>query len=189
MGLAPYLPAHRPRATPRWWIARTHKDGTITLEESATLPAPEQPCGIAAPTSLPQPFLDYLEEAHKPLAGLKLNRLLKLAREFAGRQQRGKRHPARSEEESLSALDRRRLPLFFAAQPLLHTEPTEVDVPAYLRQRDLPHAHLADNTPEAIDNRARILDALDVRIADRDYAIASYDALRAVIALVAGARA
>ena len=196
MGLAPYVPAHRPRATPRWWIARSDDSPiAITLEESASLPAPGHPCGIAAPTTLPQPFLDYLDAIQKPLAGLKLNRLLALAREFAMKQQRGSRHPARSATESLSALDRRQLPLFFAAQPLLHIHPTEVDVPAVLKAHDLPHTALGGTTPRSIDHRARILAALEkgalgtpLEVNNRDYAIANHDALRAVLALAVGAQ-
>ena len=196
IGFAPYVPPHRPRALPRWWIARS--DGTapllVALEESETLPAPEGTCGLAAPTSLPQPFLDYLAAIHNPLAGLKLNRLLALAREFAMKQQRGRRHPARHDTESLSALDRRQLPLFFAAQPLLHIHPIEVDVPAVLRAHDLPNAKLRGCAPRAVDHRARILDALKegalgspLKVRNRDYAIASHDALRAVVALAVGA--
>ena len=33
MGFAPYVPAHRPRAAPRWWVARTD-GGAVTLAES-----------------------------------------------------------------------------------------------------------------------------------------------------------
>jgi len=195
MGLAPYVPAHRPRATPRWWIARSADSPiAIALEESESLPAPEHPCGIAAPTALPQPFLDYLDAIKKPLAGLKLNRLLALAREFAMKQQRGSRHPARNATESLSALDRRQLPLFFAAQPLLHTHPTEVDVPAVLEAHGLPHTRLSGATTRSIDHRAAILAALEegalgtpLQVESRDYAIANHDALRAVIALAVGA--
>jgi hypothetical protein len=122
-----------------------------------------------------------------------LDRLLKGARIFAAAATRGRRHPLRFPLESLPALDRRRLPLFFAALPLLKSNEAarifEVDVPAVLRARGLPHAGLAGSRPAAVVHRARILAALDegalgfpVAVAARDLAVASLPALKAVVA-------
>ncbi len=193
-GLAPYLPPHRPRAAPRWWVARG--DGTplqLTLHEQAELPEPHGNLGLAAPCALPDEFLEFLNTSP---AALTTHRLLARAREFAAQRERGKKHPPRSEDESSSALDRRRLPLFHAAFPLLHLNPIELDPPAFLRKLDLPSTGLAGDRPDAVDRRTRILSALPagvlgfaVEVHERDYAIASHHALFAVLAAANAARA
>ena len=182
-GLAPYLPPHRPRAAPRWWVAQG--DGKLTLHEQAELPEPRGNIGLAAPCSLPDEFLEFLGTSP---AALTTSRLLARAREFAARRQRGKKHPRRNDTESLSVLDRRRLPLFHAAFPLLHLHPLEVDAPAFLKELGLPATGLRGDLPEAIDRRVQVLDSLEVEVVERNYAIASHHALFAVLAAVAGAR-
>ncbi|MHC4957464.1 MAG: hypothetical protein ACYTGN_03745 [Planctomycetota bacterium] len=185
LGLAPYLPPNRPRAQPRWWVACGNP---VVLEECAAPPETicvDGPCGLAAPTSLPAEFLDYLEAAKLRPDKLTANRLCAHARTFAARRQRGERHPRRSDTESLSALDRRRLPLFHAALPLLERKPLEVDVPAYLKEHELPHTGLRGPLPDAVRKRRDIVRALRLEIVDRDVAIASYDALRALVAFAA----
>ncbi len=181
LGLAPYLPHHRPRAAPRWWIARADAGGTITsLDEQESLPAVDGRAGIAAPCSLPPEFLEHLG---RPPAAMTAERLCREARVFAASRTRGQRHPLRHPGESRSSLDRRQLILHHAALPLIEVA-TEVDVHAWLRSRELPHAGLSGNLPAAIDARASILDALSVvdpRVRDR--ALANVDALRAVVCI------
>ena len=49
LGLAPYLPHHRPRAAPRWWVARADAEGGIeSLVEQESPPTVDGPAGIAA---------------------------------------------------------------------------------------------------------------------------------------------
>lgn len=182
-GLAPYLPPHRPRAAPRWWVAQG--DGTLTLHEQADLPEPRGNIGLAAPCSLPDEFLEFLGTSP---AALTTNRLLARAREFAASRERGKKHPRRTDTESLSALDRRRLPLFHAAFPLLHLNPVELDPAVFLSELGLPTTGLSGTLPQAIDRRMRILDSLGIEVVERDYAIASHHALFAVLAALAAAR-
>ena len=182
-GLAPYVPPHRPRAAPRGWVAQG--DGKLTLREQAELPEPSGHIGLAAPCSLPDEFIEYLD---KTPAAYTTNRLLAHAREFSKKRERGKKHPRR-DGESMSALDRRRLPLFHAAFPLLHLNPIELDPAAFLNELGLPTTGLSGHLPEAIDRRAQILDALDIEVVERNYVIASHHALFAVLAAVAAARA
>jgi hypothetical protein len=203
LGLAPYLPPSRPRSAARWWVASGTLEPTRLrigeLSESGAPPAVASPCGIAAPCSLPQAFLDH--------AGLRRSldfdgppdRLFRHARAFAAAVPRGQRQPLRVPHESMPALDRRRLPLFLAALPLLRGEAAphlvEVDVAATLRALGLPHAGLAGSAPRAVDARAHVLSALaegalgfPVVAVQRDYAVASLPALAAVVACAMAAR-
>jgi hypothetical protein len=184
---------------------------SLTEQDAPT--DPEGVCGLTAPCSLPAAFLEHLHlegprertlaalEAHTP------NHLFSLVRSFASRRTRGSRHPARAPQESLSSLDRRRLPLFCASIPLLRKHPTlpwgeapesvlfEVDPPAFLDALDLPSVHLSGEMPGAIERRVRILGAFQEGVAGippgdlvaRDLAVASYPALCAVIATIAAA--
>ena len=183
LGLAPYLPHHRPRAAPRWWVARTNTEGTLSsLEEQEALPEIDGPAGIAAPCSLPPEFLEHLGRSP---AAMTAERLCREARTFAASRTRGQRHPLRHPGESRSALDRRQLILHHAALPLIGVV-TEIDVPAWLRSRELPHTGLAGDLPAAIDARASILDALPVvGPILRDRALANFDALRALVCVFA----
>jgi hypothetical protein len=183
IGLAPYLPAHRPRAVARWWVACGYP---IILDECTEPPgAINGPFGLAAPISLPQEFMAYLDRLEVSPHDVTANRLFAHARKFARQRERGKRHPKRFAEETLSALDRRRLPLYHASLPLLAHNPIEVDVTAYLQQFDLPHTGLGGATPDAIRRRREVVRGLKLEIIDEDLVIASYDALRALVAFAA----
>ncbi len=219
-GYAPYLPAHRPRAAARWWTALAPKGlaprarilRIETVDESAEPPTPSGLAGLAAPCSLPDPFLAWLELAGpraSQLAALEAMtgaRLLESVRLFAARRKRGDRHPRRTRGESLPSLDRLRLPLFHAALPLLRSTRTrpfdppdppcivEVDPPALLQALGLPATGLGGDRPEAVRRRAEILEALGagaagfrVETTERDLALASGPALFAVVACVAAA--
>ena len=200
-GLAPYLPPSRPRADARWWAAHgTLKDNRLLvarLEEGPAAPGVRAACGLAAPCSLPRAFMEFLDGRRPALAD---------ARRFASGRPHGKKHPLRSDHESMSALDARRLALHLAARPLLAETPTlpwaeakppflfEVDPPAFLHALALPCAQLAGARPDAIARRARILDALyegvlgfAVELKLRDYAIASHHALAAILGAAAAA--
>ena len=200
-GLAPYLPPSRPRANARWWAAGGDLKGkrlvVARLEERAAAPEVQAACGLAAPCSLPRAFVEFLDGRRPALAD---------ARRFASRRPHGRKHPLRSDHESMSALDARRLVLHLAARPLLAEIPTlpwaeakppflfEVDPPAFLHALELPCARLAGARPEAVARRARILDALyegvlgfAVELKLRDYAIASHHALAAVLGAAAAA--
>jgi hypothetical protein len=162
-------------------------------QESETPPRPEAPCGLAAPCSLPGPFLEFLGVTRSVDVSGTPDRLHHKARAFAAAAPRGRRHPLRADHESLPALDRRRLPLFLAALPLLRSDAApllvEVDPPAVLRKIGLPHAGLAGTLPAAVDGRIRVLQGLaegalgfPVDAARREYAIASLPALSALLA-------
>ncbi|MHC4955067.1 MAG: hypothetical protein ACYTGZ_14405 [Planctomycetota bacterium] len=216
LGIVPHVPSNRPRASARWWCADGVIDGDTLrierLDEQAEAPAITAPCGLAAPCSLPSAFVAYLDSgAHREslmhvLHGWTAKRLFSAARRFASRQQRGQRHPRRHANESMSALDRRRLARFHAALPLLTTcavrpwsDDTsaylfEVDVPAWLAALDLPAHHLSGDEPEAIARRVAIVHALEegraglrLALAERAYAIATLPALEAVVAAFAAA--
>ncbi len=202
-GLAPYLAPARPRAPARWWAAagaleplhlRVHR-----IEEGPAPPPVTSTCGLAAPCSLPAPFLDFLGVRRSLDVTGPPDRLFRRAREFAAAAPHGARHPLRVPHESLPALDRRRLPLFLAALPLLRGEALplllEIDVAAVLRALGLPHARLAGGSPAAVDGRGRVLAALAdgalgfrVEVARRDYAVASAPALAALLACAMAAR-
>ena len=205
LGLAPYLPRHRPRAAARWWIARAALRGErieiASLEEQEGLPVVDALAGLAAPCTLPRAFLAHLDRLP---AECTAERLCRETRLFAATRNRGDRHPPRHPQESLSALDRRRLPLHHAALPLLAQLPlipfaatpqaapalVEVDVPALLRSRDLPHRALTGDLPAAVDARARVLKGLDALVLDdlaHDRAVANHDALRAIVSVFAAA--
>jgi hypothetical protein len=203
LGLAPYLHPARPRSPARWWAAAGTSERELlrvaTLEEGATPPSARARTGLAAPCSLPGPFLDFVGARSSTEIGTPLDRLLRQAREFAAGSKRGHRHPLRLPSESLPSLDRRRLPLFVAALPLLKGDASrrifEVDPPAVLRAIGLPHTELGGDLPAAVDRRARILAALcdgalghRVECAQRDYAIASLPALFALLACSMAAR-
>jgi hypothetical protein len=200
-GLAPFLPPHRPRARARWWVAAgtcdTKRLRIETLGEQDALPRVTALCGLAAPCSLPEAFVDYLGGE----ADLTASRLLARARAFAADAERGRKHPRRDPHESASALERRRLALFHAARPLLAKVPVlpraaatspclfEVDARSLLTRLELPATGLAGESAAATAKRARVLEALreevlglavDVRA--RDYAVASWPALKAVLA-------
>jgi hypothetical protein len=196
-GLAPYVPSARPRAPARWWAAAGDLgQGRLrveTLEEGGEPPAVTAPCGIAAPCSLPRPFLEFLGVARSVDVDGTADRLFRRARAFAAAATRGRRHPLRVPHESLPALDRRRLPLFLAALPLLRAPAgallVEVDPPAMLRSLELPHARLRGTLPAAVDARAGIVDALvqgalgfRLYTPHRDRAVASLPALFALLA-------
>jgi hypothetical protein len=202
-GLAPYLPPARPRAAARWWAAGGTSGADVlridTIEEGEAPPPVTARCGIAAPCSLPPAFLDFLGVRRSLDVDGPPARILRRARAFAAAATRGRRHPLRVPHESLPALDRRRLPLFLAALPLLRADPGahlfEVDPPAVLRALGLPHAGLTGGRPAAIDRRVRILGALEegvlglrVETPHRDYAVASFPALAALVACAMAAR-
>ena len=215
-GLAPFLPDHRPRGVPRWWVARAPRGlgTTVRIDELAERAEPDDVagvCGLAAPCSLPSEFLEHLgidaaerKSALGALSKRTTNRLMSEARGFASRRRRGTKHPARAPDESLSALDRRRLPLLCAALPLLRRTPTapwcsqeppflfEVDVAAFLGALKLPRR--PGGTPDAVRARVETLTALEqgaagfpVEIRERELAVASAGALDAVVACVAAA--
>ena len=219
-GLAPFLPGHRPRSPARWWTAsapaglppRARTVSIEALEEGPDPPEVSGVAGLAAPCSLPEPFLASLalppERAAqlRALASRTANRLLREARSFAARRTRGQRHPRRGPGESASALDRARLPLFHAALPLLARHRTcpwdaaeppflvEVDPPSLLAALGLPSSSLGGERADAIERRAAALEALArsgpgfrVVVGPRDLAIASEPALRAVVAAAAAA--
>lgn len=203
LGLAPYLSPSRPRSAPRWWVAHGLLEPAALvverLEEHETQPLVASPCGLAAPLSLPQAFLDFLGIPKSIDIDGRTDRILRRAREFAGAASRGKRQPLRVPHESMPALDRRRLPLFLAALPLLRGEARalvfEVDTPAVLRKLGLPHAGLSGARPGAIDRRSRVLAALTdgalgfpVLVRARDYGVASLPALSALVACAMAAR-
>ena len=177
------------------------------LEEVESAPPVTGPCGLAAACSLPTPFLTYLElgdadaDPLPALARMTPSRLLAHARAFAATRAPGAKHPLRSPDESASALERHRLVLFAASVPLLLRTPgptpaiVEVDVVALLKRAGLPHTKLEGAGQPAIARRSHILDglreaALDVTVdvLPRDFAVASWPALRAVLAAVAVAR-
>jgi hypothetical protein len=223
LGLAPWLPGSRPRAEPRWFRAEAEKPADrgeaalaiLRIEESAGAPPiPPGPglAGLAAPCSLPAPFLAFLglpperEAALAALEGRTAARLAADARAFAASRPRGGRHPLRRPGESRSALDRLRLPLFRAALPLLRARGTfpwgdapgaglvEVDVAAFLAGAGIDAAGRNGETPPAVRTRVRILSALSegaagirVDLRDRDPAVASGHALDAVVAAAAAA--
>jgi hypothetical protein len=202
LGLAPYLSSARPRDPARWWSAAGPLEGdrlVASLAESDAPPEIVGTCGLAAPCSLPAPFLDFLGVRRSLDALGPPDRLFRRAREFAAAAPRGQKHPLRFAHESLPALDRRRLPLFLAAVPLLRGDAArflvEVDVPATLRAAGLPHAQLGGAIPAAVDRRARVLAGLadgvlglKVEAAQRDYAVASFHALAALVACAMAAR-
>jgi hypothetical protein len=202
-GLAPYLPPARPRSAARWWAAAGTVEPSFLrldrLDEAATAPPVVAPCGLAAPCSLPAPFLDFLGVRSSLAVEGPRERLFRRAREFAAAAKRGYRHPLRVPHESLSVLDRRRLPLFLCALPLLRGDAApllfEVDVAAILRALGLPHVGLAGDAPAAVDGRALVLEALcggalgfRVETPRRDYAIASLPALAAILSCAMAAR-
>lgn len=201
LGLAPYLAPARPRDPARWWSAAgTLEKGHLRVErigEADAAPPVSVPCGLAAPCSLPAPFLDFLGVRRS--IDCPPDRLFRRAREFAAAAQQGQKHPLRVPHESLPALDRRRLPLFLAALPLLRSAALplllEVDAAAILGALDLPHAQLSGASPAAVDRRVRVLAALAegafgfrVQTAQRDYAVASLPALVALLACAMAAR-
>lgn len=203
LGLAPYLPPSRPRSAARWWAASGMLEPSRllveSLDEADTPPPVTSPCGLAAPCSLPRAFLDYLGIARSLDFDGPPDRLFRRARAFAAAASRGQRQPLRVPHESMPALDRRRLPLFLAALPLLRGEGAphvvEVDAMATLRALGLPHSGLSGGRPPAVDARARVLAALaegaiglPVVVARRDYAVASLPALAAVVACAMAAR-
>lgn len=194
LGLAPFVPAHLPRARPRWWTARGEAaSGRLRIErlhESPDPPALDVSCGLAAPCSLPRAFLEFLGERQDSLA---VARLLAEARAFANQAPRGRKQPRRTADESVSVLDRTRLPLYGAAAPLVRDHGDlvfEVDAQSVLTRLELPAQGLAGDRQEAVRRRGRILQALQegvlggiaVDLRERDYAVASHPALCAVIA-------
>ncbi|MFQ5843401.1 MAG: hypothetical protein ACE5JG_00260 [Planctomycetota bacterium] len=217
-GLAPYVPGPGRRDRPRWWVARgTHADrrGDLVLKdlcEQEGVPEAHGVTGLVAPCSLPRPFLDHLglpgdrDEVLRALDGRTLKRLAHEARLFAARRPAGRRHPRRAPEESVSALDRRRLALFKAALPLLRSAPAvpwgaprppclvEVDSVRLLAAWGLPATRLAGGSPETVRRRAGILDGLSegaagfpVKVGPRDLPLTSLPALEAVLAAAAAA--
>jgi hypothetical protein len=220
-GLAPSLHPHRPGAPAPWWIAEgTFARGRLrvtALTQHGAAPAPEALLtptallGVAAPCSLPAPFVAHLglDPADRAMVLRTLDRwtFARLAREarlFARVSQRGRKHPLRFPEESMSALDRRRLARFHAVLPLLRAAPAypwaplcapalvEVDVAARLRAHDLHATGLAGTSHDAIAGRAMVLGAVcagelgTATVVDaREVAVASADALAAVVAAVA----
>ncbi len=203
LGLAPYLPPSRPRAAARWWAATGALEPSRLLverlAEDAAPPPVTSTCGLAAPCSLPRAFLDYLGIRRSLDFEGTSDRLFRRARAFAAAASRGARQPLRVPHESMPALDRRRLPLFLAALPLLRGDAApllvEVDAAAILRALGLPHSGLSGGRPAAVDGRARVLAALaegamgiPVIAVQRDYAVASLPALAAVVACAMAAR-
>ncbi len=194
LGLAPHVPAHLLRARPRWWTARGAADDDRLridrLDESTEPPAIDAWCGLAAPCSLPAEFREFLPDRPEDLT---VARLLAEARAFASRTPRGRKQPRRTADESVSVLDRARLPLYGAAAPLVRAHRDrvfEVDARSVLARLELPARGLAGEQQEAVRRRVRILQALQegvlggvaVDLRERDYAVASYPALCAVIA-------
>jgi len=216
-GLVPHLPPNQPRASARWWCADgfVTSDGVVTvesLEQRATPTAVTAPCGIAAPCSLPGPVMDHLAcgqtraDQLRALTRWTPKRLFGAVREFARAQQRGKRHPRRHANESMSALDRRRLARFYAATPLLAATPTrpwqstaaaylfEVDAAAWLSSLALPPHQISSDDPKSIARRETIVAALEegrvglrVALPERAYPIGSLPALEAVVCIFAAA--
>jgi len=195
-GLAPYGDPRRPRAAPRWWSAAGAVTGgrlvIRTLAEAAA-PPPALPAlvALAAPTSLPREFLETLGAAHARDVALTAQQLRARARAWAAHAPRGRKHPRRAPEVSVSALDPRRLPLFHAALPLLRARDDliEADVASLLAALALPARGLAGPSPAAVLARARVLQALHegvlgppLDLRERDFAIASRSALDAVLA-------
>ncbi len=202
-GLAPYLSPARPRGPARWWAAAGALEAlhlhVHRIEEGEAPPPVSSPCGLAAPCSLPASFLDFLGLRRSLDVALPPDLLFRRAREFAAASPRGAKHPLRVPHESIPALDRRRLPLFLAALPLLRDAAfpllLEIDAAAVLRELGLPHAQLSGTSPAAVDRRARILTALAegalgfrVDVARRDYAVASFPALTALLGCAMAAR-
>jgi len=180
-GLSPHVPAGRPAAPAVWWCAEGSFEGgrlrIDRLEERDAPPAVTAPrCGVAAPLCLPEEFLAF---AGGDVSTWTRRRLLAAARRFAARRPPGRRHPLR-EGESESALARDRLARFHAALPL-RERLVEVDVPALLRDLDLPATGLSGSSARAIARRAVILRELPVDVAERDYAVACLPALEAVL--------
>lgn len=203
LGLAPYLPPSRPRDAARWWAAAgTLEPSRLLVErlaEDESPPPVTSPCGLAAPCSLPRAFLDYLGIGRSLDFEGPPDRLFRRARAFAAQAPRGARQPLRFPHESMPALDRRRLPLFLAALPLLRGEAApllvEVDPAATLGALGLQRSGLSGARPSAVDARARVLAALaegaigfPVVALQRDYAVASFPALAAVVACAMAAR-
>lgn len=190
--LVPYLPSHLPRATPTWWCASAEPQGdrlvVDLLEERDRPPTIETRCAIAAPCSLPGAFREWLGVDDNTLARWTPNRLFAEARTFAAKRKTGDKHPARDTAESLSALDRRRLARFHAALPLLGSAHVfEFDTALWLAQHDLPTQSLHRDDMRAIARRASILAHIDVDVAARDFAVASWPALEAVLGCCAAA--
>ena len=211
------MTAGRPTAAPRWWRAQGALGAERLVLEALReddAPAPcEGPCGLAAPCSLPRPFLVHLGLAGDRAAllqGLEARtaaRLMKEARAYASRSPRGGKAPLRDPRESRSALARDRLAAFRAAVPLLRravdrTLPWgdgapalfEVDVAATLAALGLPHSGLGGASREAILRRASVLDGLGTALhltvdarPVRDLAVASKGAFDAVVACAAAA--
>ncbi|MHC4974103.1 MAG: hypothetical protein ACYTG3_17425 [Planctomycetota bacterium] len=194
LGLAPFLPAHLPRARPRWWTAKAQATpGQLRIDQLCESPAPpaiDALCGLAAPCSLPQAFADFLgDRLESPTCA----RLLAEARAFAKQAPRGEKQPRRDAHETVSALDRTRLPLFHAAAPLLRQWRDlifEVDPLSLLARLELPAHGLSGTGQDAVRRRVRVLQALQegvlgglaVDLRERDYAVASRAALDAVLA-------
>lgn len=194
LGLAPLVPAHLPRTRARWWTARGAADADRLridrLHESADPPAIECLCGLAAPGSLPAAFREFLGDRAGKLT---VARLLAEARAFAKRTPRGSKRPRRSAAESVSVLDRTRLPLYGAAAPLFRRSRDlvfEVDPQSVLERLELPAHGLAGDRQGAVERRVRVVQALQegvlggipVDLRERDYAVASQPALHAVVA-------
>jgi hypothetical protein len=203
LGLVPYLAPSRPRSAPRWWAASGSLEASRLLvariEEGAAPPPVASPCGLAAPCSLPPAFLDFLGIRRSVDCDGPPDRLFRRAREFAAGAPRGQRQPRRVPHESMPALDRRRLPLFLAALPLLRGDAAplvvEVDVAASLRALGLPCSGLSGARPAAVDRRVEVLGALSggalgfpVVAARPDYAVASLPALASIVACGMAAR-
>lgn len=208
-GLVPHLPPNQPRAIARWWCAvgTVDADGLVTierLEQRAAPTAVTSLCGLAAPCSLPASVMEFLDcGAHRrdqlhALARWTPKRLFGQIRAFARQQQRGKRHPRRHANETLSALDRRRLARFHAVAPLLASAAArsvfEVDVPAWLSSLALPPHQLSGDEPKSIARRETILSALEqgragirIDVPERAYALGSLPALEAVVCVFAAA--
>ncbi|MEM8884419.1 MAG: hypothetical protein AAGD14_10135 [Planctomycetota bacterium] len=191
-GLAPSLPSHRPAAAATWWSAGgSVTDGRLVIDrlEEGRTPI-EAPCGVAAPLSLPDEFVAWLEldePYRRALARWTPSRLFAAARAFAARREKGHKHPPRDVEESVSALDRRRLARFHAALAIDSPLAFEVDVPCFLQARGLPSTGWSGSDMRAIARRATILEGLDVAVAARDFAIASAAALEAIVCCTAAA--
>ncbi|MHC4729676.1 MAG: hypothetical protein ACYS6Z_03655, partial [Planctomycetota bacterium] len=164
------------------------------LFEQAEPPRVDASCGLAAPCSLPQAFREFLGDRN---TNVTVARLLAEARAFAAQAQRGKKQPRRDAHESVSVLDRTRLPLFHAAAPLLrHGRDSifEVDPGSLLTRLELPAHGLAGTGQDAVQRRVRILQALQERVLgfavdlrERDFAVASRPALDAVLAVAMAA--
>ncbi|MHC4451549.1 MAG: hypothetical protein ACYS0E_15675 [Planctomycetota bacterium] len=186
-GLAPFVPPNRPRAAAVWWCAQgTLENGRLLVErlEETNEPAPvTAPCGIAAPLSLPDEFVAW---AGEELAGWSRGRLFAAARTFAARRTRGSKHPLR-DGETHSVLDRRRLALYHAAIRVPRESLIEVDIASLLRKHDLPSTDLSGASARSIARRSAILRELEITLAERDYAVASWPALAAVLACYAAA--